>query len=110
MHEINLNFEVHAYRPKWAVKHPHPIYSDSRYRIYINNDLITERNWIWDNNILLLENIWLRSTELHYTLKLDPILMKNPAQAVFSIKNLNVINSQADINKIDDLQVNFTLR
>ena len=25
--------------------------------------------------------------------------MKNPAQAVFSIKNLNVINSQADINK-----------
>ena len=110
MHEINLKVEVHAYRPKWAVENVNSIYSDSRYRIYINNDLITERNWIWDNNILLIENIWLQSTELHYILKLDPILMKNPAQAVFSIKNLNVINSQADINKIDELQVNFTLR
>ena len=113
MREINLKFEVHAYRPKWAVwsaDHQNSIYSDPRYRIYINDNLITERNWIWDNSILLVENIWIQSDETHYIVKLDPILLKNPAQATFSIKNLNIVNIQADSTKVNDLQVNFTLR
>lgn len=109
MFKINLKVEIHVYKPNWVIKQGNLAYHDSRYRIYINNDLITERNWIW-HNIFLIENIWLQSTELDYKLKLDPILIKNPAQAVFSIKNLNVINYQADMNKINDLQVNFTLR
>ena len=110
MSEVNLTVEVHCTRPPWGQLNSCKKFTDSRYRIYINDDLITERSWIWDNNILLNENIWIiADTGTDYTLRVDPVVLI-PEQAKFTIDNFKITNVPADINKIDDLQVNFTLR
>ena len=111
MREVNLTFEVSCQRPLWAILGSFKDkFSDSRYRIYINNDLIVERNWIFDDSIFLLENIWINDdANTNYTLRLDPVV-HIPEQAKFSVNNFKVTNLEADSTKIDDLQVNFTLR
>ena len=110
MSEVNLHFEVHCQKPDWILNHPDKKYNLSRYRIYVDDNLLTERNWIWNNNIFLNENIWIRS-ELNstHTLKLIPVVYI-PEQAVFTLDNFQVANFQADSTKINDLQVNFILR
>ena len=111
MREANLNFAVLCQRPIWATLGSFKEkFSKSRYRVYVNNDLITERDWNWDNSIFLLESVWINSDpNTNYTLRLDPVVYISE-QANFSINNFKITNSNADINKIDDLQVNFTLR
>jgi|688.fasta_scaffold1389467_1 hypothetical protein len=110
MSEVNLTFEIHCQRPPWAIKNRFSKFLDSRYRVYVNNDLITERNWNWDNNIFLKENIWINTPiNTQHTLKIEPIVYI-PEQAVFTVNDFKIVNVQADITKINDLQVNFTLR
>jgi hypothetical protein len=54
--------------------------------------------------------VWIKSAEIcEHIVKIEPVVCI-PEQAVFSVDNFKVTNSAADINKIDDLQVNFTLR
>ena len=111
MREVNLNFEVLCQRPIWATLGSFKEkFSKSRYRVYVNNDLITERDWNWDNSIFLLESVWINGErDTNYTLRLDPVV-HIPEQANFSINNFKVTNLEADSTKIDDLQVNFILR
>lgn len=110
MLEVNLIFEVHCQRPVWAVNTTNIKFSDSRYRVYINDELITERTWIWNNNIFLKENIWINSPkDNQHTLKIEPVVCI-PEQAVFTVDNFIVANLPADTSKVNDLEVNFTLR
>jgi hypothetical protein len=109
MLEVNLIFEVHCRRPPWGIINPISRFLDSRYRVYVDDDLITERSWIWDN-IFLCENMWIHGeNNKKYTVKLEPVVCI-PEQAKFRIDNLKISNSNADINMIDEQQVNFTLR
>ena len=110
MLEVNLIFEVHCRRPPWGIINSDAKFNDSRYRIYIDNNLITERSWVWDNNIFLCENMWIHGeNNKKYTVKLEPVVCI-PEQAKFRINNLKILNSNADINMIDEQQVNFTLQ
>jgi hypothetical protein len=110
MLEVNLIFEVHCHRPPWGIINPISKFTDSRYRVYVDDDLITERSWIWDSSIFLKESVWIKSIEgCDHILKIEPVVYISE-QAVFSVDNFKVTNSNADINKINDLQVNFTLR
>jgi hypothetical protein len=110
MLEVNLIFEVHCQRPQWGIINPISKFNDSRYRVYVNDDLITERSWVWDSNIFLCENMWIyRENNKKYTVKLEPVVCI-PEQAKFRINNLKISNSNADINMIDEQQVNFTLQ
>jgi hypothetical protein len=114
MLEVNLIFEVHCYQPSW-VKYLH-LYpyntweTESRYRIYVDEDLITERNWNWKwDNILLNENIWVNGdVDSIYTLNLSPVLY-NAAQAKFSIKNLKIGNVLGEMKQLTDLQIEYKL-
>jgi hypothetical protein len=107
---VNLTVEIHCHRPAWAITHSDSRYTDSRYRIYINNDLITERNWIWGNNTFLVENMWLYCTEAtDYIVKLDPVVYL-AEQANFVIDNFQIVNVPAAYNKINDLKINFNLQ
>ena len=109
MLEVNLIFEVNCQRPPWGIINPVSKFLDSRYRVYVNDDLITERSWIWDN-ISLKESVWINTVEgLEHTLKIEPVVCI-PEQAVFTVDNFQVANFQADSTKVNDLQVNFTLR
>ena len=110
MHDVNITIEVHCIRPPWGQYNFIKMFTDSRYRIYINNDLITERSWIWANDIFLLENIWIHADKNHeYILKLEPVVTI-PEQAKFFLENIKFKNLNAESNKIDDMQVNFSLR
>ena len=110
MHAVNITVEVHCIRPPWGQLNPYKMFTDSRYRIYIDNNLITERSWVWNNDTFLLENIWVHADKNNeYSLKLEPVVAI-PQQAKFSLRNIQTKNLEITSNVIDDLQVNFILR
>lgn len=111
MIEVNIKADIHCSKPIWATLGAfHKKFSDSKYRVYVNDNLITERDWIWDNNILLQENLWIHcEPNQDYTFKIIPVVYISE-QASFNLDNFKITNVDANINIIDDLQVNFSLR
>ena len=85
MTDTNINFQVFCVRPGWAITNFDPKYTDVRYRIYVDNDLITERTWIWNNDTALHENIYVQfDNNINHKLKLQPVVYRED-QAVFKI-------------------------
>lgn len=110
MSDVNITFEIHCIRPLWSQYNIKKKYIDSRYRIYIDNNLITERSWVWDNDTFLLENIWIHAVKNNeYSLKLEPVVTI-PEQAKFYLQNIKSTNLEITSNVIDHLDINFTLR
>ena len=90
----HVTIQIHVLKPSWVE------YEKNRYRLYIDNDLLTERDWIWNTNTYIEENIWvtLESGKTH-TLKLDPIL-QSKSVAKFELRSLRInghsISSQVE--------------
>ena len=81
---IKVNVEIHCLKPSWVN------YENNRYRLYINNSLLTERTWIWGLNTKINEHIYVnlpRNSE--NTIRIEPIL-KNRSVAKFVIRNLSI--------------------
>jgi len=101
--EINLSVEVHCLGPGWVN------FEDAKYRLYVNNDLLTERTWRWGVNAFVIEHLIVNvpqeiSNEVYIIPVLEP---KSTAQ--FILKNLKVND-----DPLEDLggyrtQVSFTL-
>jgi len=116
MVEINLAVELWGQIPSWQKKlHSSVIkynkilkgYMEPKYRIYINDNLITERSWTWENDILLNENIWIYGKhDTDYILQLESIVFV-PEQAVFKFSNFRVLNHGLTLNSIEDTVINF---
>jgi hypothetical protein len=88
MLDVNINFQIFCTRPGWAITNPNPKYTDTRYRIYLDENLITERSWIWDNNIALHEEIFAKiDLQQDHRLRLDPITYSDN-QAAFEMHYL----------------------
>jgi hypothetical protein len=80
--------EVHCVRPTWAELHWDEKYRDSKYRLYVDRDLITERTWIWNNSTFLQENLWVNiDRNFTHTLKLEAVT-HIPEQARFSLESM----------------------
>ena len=110
MSDVNITVEVHCIRPLWVQNDKRNMFNDSRYRIYINNNLITERSWVWNNDTFLLENIWIHADKNNeYSLKLEPVVTISE-QAKFCLQNIKSKNLEITSNVIDDLDINFSLR
>ncbi len=103
----NITVEVHCQQPPWAINHWEDQYRDSRYRIYVDNDLITERTWIWDNSTLIQENLWVNvdQTATH-TLKLESVTYI-PEQAKFSLGLLSANNNNLVIVSTNTAEITF---
>jgi hypothetical protein len=54
MRDYNVVVEVHCVEPRWVSK------EGSRYRIYVDNELMVERTWIWDQNTYIQEHMVLK--------------------------------------------------
>lgn len=108
MNTVNLTFEVHALIPSWisSVGIKKKYYTDNKYRIFVNDDLIVERNWIWDNNTFLRENLWITAGLINYNLRLEPVVY-NPAQIKFALKK---INEQNNLNFYKDNQLELSFK
>lgn len=108
MNAVNILIDINCQRPNWVFADITKRFLTPIYRVYINNNLLTERTWLWDNTTFIQENIWIYAEPASsHTLTIVPIL-KNPAQAVFSLGNFTV-NSLFTSEQINDLTISFTL-
>jgi len=103
---VSISFDIHCEKPNWAKNNSASIYLDTKYRLYVNDDLITERTWIWNNTTVLRENIWVESDSSQYLIKLEPI-QKIPEQALYTIKNLIVNGWPKPVNS--NTETSFTI-
>jgi|FreactcultuFSWF8_1027224.scaffolds.fasta_scaffold02096_2 hypothetical protein len=99
----NINVDVHCLTPTWVN------FENNRYRIYVNDDLITERNWSWDLNTYIHEDIWVDvATQTAHIIRLEPVLQEQ-SSAQFALRNLKVNNRE--LSDVDGyrIQLSFTL-
>ena len=103
MNAVNLTVEVHCLMPSW-VNH-----ENNKYRLYVNDDLLTERTWIWELNTLINENIWviIPATSAN-TVRLEQII-QDKSVAQFALRNIRVIDTPFTSEQINDLTISFTL-
>lgn len=104
MSQVNLKVQIHCLQPLWVAT------EKNIYRLYVNNDLLTERSWIWDTNTVINEDIWvnLNSTTTH-SIKVEPILNPIRSMAKFTIQNLQVNGNPWYSESEEPLELSFRL-
>jgi hypothetical protein len=103
MDAVNITVEVHCLKPTWVN------YETNKYRIYINDNLLTERSWIWPLTTYISEDIWVTiPTNNCFTVRIDPVI-DTGSVAKFAIRNLKLIKVPYTSNQFDDLLVSVTL-
>ena len=71
---------------KWAENPP-------RYRCYVNDELFTERTWIW-NECYLEENIHIYAEPGQYSIRYELV---DPEAAKIKIRNFRIANGSATV-------------
>lgn len=90
MKNVDLTFDVYCH---WGEKEP-------AYRVYIDNDLITERTFIWPGfQIYIRENIVISAEPGKHHIKVENL---NPECSKFEIKNVTVDQQPSTIDFIID--------
>lgn len=85
MSQVSLRVEVHALQPNWIE------YENNKYRIFVNDDLITERTWIWNMNTFVEEEILVDVQEkISHIIRLETILDNPRSMAQFGLQNFYV--------------------
>lgn len=108
MSNYKVNVEVHGSRPSWVFEESNKQYQNSGYRIYLNQELMVERSWIWDNNTFIKEELIVDVIPgTICNLRLEPVV-KNVAQAKFSLKNLTSNNYPCGQQQ-NDLEISFII-
>lgn len=88
MATYTLTADIHCSFPSWVFDKHNKKFQDTKYRIYINNELMVERSWIWGNNKFIREELIIEVEPGSIcNLKLEPVVL-NIAQAKFDITNL----------------------
>lgn len=102
-------------------------YNYPSYRFYVDNDLITERSWIWINNDRYLNehvSLDLESGEhtvsfksiqkINFDKKYDPVSShyNNRYSLFFDVDELKINNQLVDVNKVytNENKTNFDLK
>jgi hypothetical protein len=103
---VNLTVEVHFEKPTG-------FQYDTIYRIYVNEELLVERSWIWDSQTFLKENICINvNSDTVYTIFLDSILsiphspIKLPG---FRLENLQSNDERINIVDCDPQLITFRI-
>lgn len=82
--ETHITVQVQCLKPSWVN------YENNNYRLFVNDDLVTERTWIWGLDTVIEENIQLDvDPGTAVTLRLEPILQSNSV-AEFGLRQLKV--------------------
>jgi hypothetical protein len=85
MKETKITVEVHALQPQWIVT------EKSKYRLYVNDDLITERTWIWDSQTFIEEDMQINAEiGISNNIRLE-LIKSNPMHlSQFGLQNLKI--------------------
>ena len=89
---VKVVFDLHADR----------IQPDSRYRIYLEDELLTERTWRWDDKTYLEEMLQIKAEPGLYKVSLEKAL---PTKTRFTVKNMRVELGDAKIKDDDMLEI-----
>ena len=85
MSETVITVQVHPLQPNW-IEHEKP-----RYRLYINDDLITERTWIWDMQTYIEEDLRVEVDKgINHTIRLELIKDDPMHLSQFGLQNLRI--------------------
>lgn len=80
-----ISIEVHCDSPQWADK------ENSYYRLYIDNELLTERTWIWNCRTYIKENVVVNIEHAQqHKIRLETVYNQPQASAKFRLDNLLV--------------------
>lgn len=102
MSQVNLKVQVHCLRPSWVN------FENNKYRLYVNNDMITERSWIWDTKTLLDENIWVElELDTEHSIKIVPVLDPINSFVKFTLKNLRINDNLYYTENEEQLELSF---
>jgi hypothetical protein len=72
-----------------------------RYRCYVNNELFTERTWIWTDKYLE-EMIQIQAPPGHYEVRYE---LLDPDQASIKVRDLRVVEGPAIIDRMGRVQI-----
>jgi hypothetical protein len=102
--ETSITVQVHALQPRWIdLEQP-------RYRIYVNDDLITERTWIWDLQIYVEESMCVDILPgVSHTVRLEVIKTKPMDLAQFGLQNLKINGSSISDHSGHRSELSFIL-
>ena len=85
MSEVAISVQVHALQPNW-IEHEKP-----KYRLYVNDDLISERTWIWNMQTCIEEDVRVEvSPGVNHTIRLEIIKNDRMHLAQFGLQNLRI--------------------
>ena len=72
-----------------------------RYRCYVNDELFTERTWIWTDKYLE-EMIQIQAPPGHYEVRYE---LLDPDQASIKVRDLRVVEGPAIIDRMGRVQI-----
>ena len=110
MIEASIIFSVNA--KKHPVKNREYNYRVPKYRVYVNDRLITEREWTYSSNEYIQERVWLNLEDNTNKLRLEPVLKYKDE---FELSNFQILkhvkDNEWDIDKDShtqkDLEITF---
>ena len=70
--------------------------SDFNYRVYVNDELFSERTWIWDGNYYLEENIQIEAPAGEYPIK---VTVHGAPSSVLRVENIRVLEGH-DVSQL----------
>lgn len=105
---ICLQLPINCDIPDWVNDERSFLPRDPSYRLYCNNDLLTERTWLWGNSSVIFEEIFLNLDQpARLQFRLEPVVL-DPKHAHFYFGNLLgeykiEIIKQEDLNLIAEI-------
>lgn len=112
--EYKISVSIYCQRPSWVyggylIAENEPLkYKNPVYRLYFDNELLTERSWIWDDSEYIKEQINVDiPMNSEHRIRIEPILL-NPAQAVFTLKNPVVMHGPKNHDVVSQHEIKFT--
>ena len=77
--------------------------NDTRYRVYVNDELFTERSWIWNAKEYYLEElITIEAPPGQYKIKYE---LLEPTGSALKIKNMQAIGKNAIMHETNPLEI-----
>ena len=97
MNEIQLDVEVHCLQPRWVAD------EHSKYRLYLNGELLTERDWIWTQETYIQERVIVDiARDTVHSIGVEVIKCNPTYLTQFALKNLKVNGTSCNTNGNSD--------
>jgi hypothetical protein len=90
MEEVCMQIDLHC---KWERSPP-------MYRLYVNDELFSERNYIWQAGEYLRENLILRAPSGNYKIRIE-----TPSKFNFKLRNLRCTHGKAQIINNENFRI-----